>query len=374
MMGLDVMTDLKKLYVEPTSRCNLRCRTCIRNAWDEPLGRMRKATFARILEGLRAISPPPDIFFGGYGEPLSHPRIVEMVAATAALGGRVELITNATLLTPEMSRRLIAAGLFRLWVSLDGARPESYADVRLGAALPAVLANLAAFRAARRVSHWSLPEIGIAFVAMQRNIADLPELMRLGRHLGATRFMVTNLLPHTEEMRAEILYGRALSEISYIPSPIVPHVNLAKMDINETTGGVLYDVLRSNRNVTFAGSDLSGSSDRCPFIEQGAAVVGWDGGFSPCLPLLHSYTSFLDHRKRHSRCYTVGDIAERDLGALWGNAGHRAFRERVRRFDFAPCTFCGGCELSYANEEDCYGNGFPTCGGCLWAQGIIQCP
>jgi hypothetical protein len=24
--------------------------------------------------------------------------------------------------------------------------------------------------------------------------------------------------------------------------------------------------------------------------------------------------------------------------------------------------------------EDCYGNAFPACGGCLWAQGIIQCP
>jgi len=33
-----------------------------------------------------------------------------------------------------------------LWVSLDGATPDSYADVRLGAALPEVLANLKSFR------------------------------------------------------------------------------------------------------------------------------------------------------------------------------------------------------------------------------------
>ncbi len=26
------------------------------------------------------------------------------------------------------------------------------------------------------------------------------------------------------------------------------------------------------------------------------------------------------------------------------------------------------------NEEDCFGNTFPTCGGCLWAQGVIRCP
>jgi hypothetical protein len=51
-----------------------------------------------------------------------------------------------------------------------------------------------------------------------------------------------------------------------------------------------------------------------------------------------------------------------------------AYRKRVQSFAFPPCTFCGGCDMSVANEEDCFGNEYPTCGGCLWAQGVIQCP
>ncbi len=368
------VSRLGKLYIEPTNRCNLVCRTCVRNIWDETLGRMSEETFAHIMEGLRAVSPPPGVFFGGYGEPLSHPRIVAMVEAAAATGAQVELITNGLLLTAEMSRGLIHAGLHRLWVSLDGARPESYADVRLGAALPTVLANLSAFRSARVVSHWSIPEIGIAFVAMRRNIADLPELYRLGRRLGATCFMVTNLLPHTAEMREEILYGRALNDISFIPSTRVPHVNLPRIDINEITAGILYNMFRNGSQVTFAGSDLSSASDRCPFVARDAAAVGWDGSFSPCLPLLHTHTSFLDRRERVSRRYVAGNVNRQALGELWSDREHQLFRQRVRGFTFSPCTFCGGCELSLANEEDCYGNTFPTCGGCLWAQGIIQCP
>ncbi|HBH13749.1 MAG TPA: hypothetical protein DDX29_11650 [Clostridiales bacterium] len=27
-----------------------------------------------------------------------------------------------------------------------------------------------------------------------------------------------------------------------------------------------------------------------------------------------------------------------------------------------------------SNEKDCLKNEFPACGGCLWAQGVIQCP
>jgi hypothetical protein len=26
------------------------------------------------------------------------------------------------------------------------------------------------------------------------------------------------------------------------------------------------------------------------------------------------------------------------------------------------------------NLEDCFGSPTPACGGCLWAQGFIQCP
>jgi MoaA/NifB/PqqE/SkfB family radical SAM enzyme len=383
------VTHLAKLYIEPTNCCNLTCRTCVRNIWNEVPGWMTDTTFDRIMAGLQALpsassgqapstmleaGAPPSIFFGGYGEPLAHPRIIEMVAQAKALGGQVELITNGTQLTSNLSRQLIAVGLNVLWVSLDGATPESYTDVRLGAALPEVVANVARFRNARPLSHRPVPEIGIAFVAMKRNIADLPALLRLGSHLGASRFLVTNLLPHTAEMRPEILYGRALTDICYLPSLWVPQISLPKMDINETTGPAFYQVMRSGRNVNFTGINLGSANDCCPFIVKGAGAIGWDGNLSPCLPLLHDHTHYLDQHTRFSRRYLIGNVNERDLADLWQTPAHLAFRERVRHFEFAPCTFCGGCELSLANEEDCIGNGFPTCGGCLWAQGIIQCP
>ena len=65
---------LLRVNIEPTSICNFDCRTCMRNAWDEPLGRMSAAVFERVLAGLAAFSPLPLVFFGGYGEPLVHPR------------------------------------------------------------------------------------------------------------------------------------------------------------------------------------------------------------------------------------------------------------------------------------------------------------
>ncbi len=367
-------THLAKVYVEPTNRCNIACRICVRNTWDVELGQMSEATFARILAGLEAISPPPTVFFGGLGEPLAHPRTIEMVARVKALGTTAELITNGTLLSEERSRRLIEAGLDVLWVSMDGATPESYADVRLGAALPEVLENLAGFRRARPPAHRPRPEIGIAFVAMKRNIADLPQVIAIGRRLGATRFSVTNILPYSAEMCDEVLYERTLSDITYLPSPWLPRLSLPKMEINAVTREAFFRALRSGCNVTFAGDNLGGANDVCTFIESGSMAVGWDGSVSPCPPLLYTHVSYLHGRKRVSRRHVIGNVGERDLIDLWNDPDYVAYRERVQGFAFAVCTFCGGCDLSEANEADCLGNTFPACGGCLWAQGVIQCP
>lgn len=378
---LQPVHHLARVYIEPTNRCNLECLTCMRHVWDEQPNDMSSTTFSHILNGLRECAIPPDIIFGGLGEPLAHPDIVEMVRQAKVLGVSVELITNGTLMKRSLARQLIDSGLDRLWVSLDGSTPESFSDVRLGAELNNVLANLAEFRKARwdryapaYLDYHLKPELAIIFVAMKRNIGDLPEVMHLGSRLGARRFMVTNVLPYTEEMHSEILYLRALDDVLYASPLEGPSVELPKMDINPATMRALHGVILGGYAVKFAGGSLGERSNRCPFIEKGATAIRWDGDMSPCLPLLHSHRTYLNRFQRAMQCHTVGNVSGARILDLWNLPEYVSFRERVQRFDFSPCTMCGGCELLESNEEDCIGSPFPACGGCLWAQGVIQCP
>ncbi len=379
--------QLAKLYIEPTNRCNLNCRTCIRNVWNEPQGMMSDEVFDRVIEGLRAFTPTPKVFFGGLGEPLLHPKIKEMVARAKAIGAPTELITNGTLLTPDLLGELVSVGIDVLWVSIDGAKPESYADVRLGAKLPKVLKSLGHFREiqARHISFFARPpqtQLGIVFVAMKRNIGDLPAVLELARQIGATRFLVTNVLPYTAELSDEVLYYYKLGEICLFDPEVAdrkhpfpsPHIYLPRMDINENTRLPIRSVIFQNAHITWADSIYMSAQNRCPFIESGAGAIRWDGNFSPCLPLLHSHTSYLNNWHRSSTSWSIGNVLEKDLADLWNAPEHIAFREKVQAFDFAPCTDCGGCDMLDSNQEDCFNNSFPTCGGCLWAQGLIQCP
>ena len=369
------VTHLTKVYIEPTVACNLDCITCFRNAWEQPIGRMSEETFEAILASLRELDPIPSVYFGGIGEPLFHPKTIDWIAEVKALGVKVELITNGTILTEKKSQQLIDSGLDVLWVSIDGASPETYADVRMGAELPRIINNLKRFARLRPANHFPKPEIGIAFVAMKRNIADLPDVIKLGKSLKAKYFSVSNVQPATEEMQDDRLYMQTMHNIAYLDAPHLPRLSLPKMDFDETTRDALFETFNSQLNVTFAGNNWGGASDTCNFIESGTMSIAWNGDISPCWPLMHTHTSYLHGKPRLSKKHVIGNVTKRSLSDLWSAPDYVAYRERLHNFAFAPCSFCGGCDLSETNEEDCIGNTtFPVCGGCLWAQGIIQCP
>ncbi len=366
--------SLARVYVEPTTLCNLMCRTCIRNVWDEPPGRMSRETFDRIIDGVRAVSPLPTIFFGGFGEPFAHPDLLGMLATAKSIGCPVELITNGTRLDAEARRELVRLGLDRLWVSIDGATPEGYADVRLWDALPEVIENLTRLRELQMVRGVRLPRLGVAFVAMKRNIADLPEVIRLGQKLGADRFSISNVLAHTPEMRDQVLYSRSVDTEEVEPSAWDPEVSLPRIDLDALTVEPLARVPARRDGRSLAGQGRGAPANRCPFVEKGSLSVRWDGAVSPCLPLLHTHRSYLDFRPRTNHAFAVGNVNERSLLDLWNGPGYVALRERLIEFDFAPCTICNSCDMADENLEDCFGSPTPACGGCLWAQGFIQCP
>ncbi len=368
------VTHLVKVYVEPTVCCNLDCRTCIRNVWNEELGTMNDATFTALLDQLKTIEPRPSIFFGGLGEPLLHPHTLDWIARAKAIGCTVEMISNGTLLTEENARALVTNGLDNLWISIDGARAESFADVRMGAQLPLVIENVMRLRHLRKGGHFAKPEIDIAFVAMKRNIHELPDVLKLAQRLGARQFMMSHVLPYTDDLRGEILYAKSLRDPAYMASPRIPRLFLPRMEFNADTSEPLLKALQSGYTVNLAGNNLGGAADVCHFIEGGTISIGWDGSVAPCLPMLHQHSHYFRAYQHEVKPHILGNVNDHNLLNLWLDPEYVEYRERVHSFAFAPCTFCGGCEMLESNEEDCVGNTFPSCGGCLWAQGLIQCP
>ena len=369
------MHDLpQKIYVEPTTDCNLSCGMCVRHAWDAGAESMTGETFALLIEQATAIPSLSTLQFGGFGEPTVHPELGAFLLRAKEAGLRTELVSNGTTLGPELLQTLVDLELDKLVVSIDGldSGGDGVFHPVLDGQVEGNLRELYRIRLTRRASK---PEVGVQFVASRRNIHQLPEVKRLAQQLGFTSILVTNLVPHRPELADEILYARwTTGRGSASPSSFNPTIDLPRVDANSPASTVIEQLRSTGCELKVCGNEFSRGRMYCRFVEEGCLAIAPDGGVSPCLALLHSYNHYLRGERRRVLAYRVGNVGETALGGIWHGSEYRAFRERVRRFTFSPCIDCGGCELRESNEEDCFGNDFPCCGACLWAAGIVQCP
>jgi tungsten cofactor oxidoreducase radical SAM maturase len=280
-----------------------------------------------------------------------------MIGAVRKRDLDVTLGSNGFLLEASMCRELVKLGVDRLVVSVDGVKPETYASIR-GGMLHQVLNNLRVLNEVKSQLGSLTPALGIEFVVLRSNVAELAEMTRLASRLNAARVLVSNVLPYSGEMRDEILYG-------YEPRrPFSAGGWPVKAD-----AWVMWGTLELPRLHW-------GAERRCRFVQDRAIVVGWDGNVSPCYALSHNYTYFaIDGRNKCVNRYVLGNVNEHPLAEIWMSEEYVRFRSEVREFHFPSCPDCDlreTCDLREKNEG-CWGWN-PSCSDCLWAQDIVRCP
>ena len=107
-----------------TYRCNLKCRFCYAGCGctANPTGSSREMTAAQIRRVLSKIfhqARVPSVSFTG-GEPALVPALPDLVRYAKDLGMRVNLITNGTLVSADLAKRLADNGLDSAQVSIEG--------------------------------------------------------------------------------------------------------------------------------------------------------------------------------------------------------------------------------------------------------------
>lgn len=161
--------------IEVTSVCNLKCPFCATTYRGDEIkkGFMPFDTLKKIInEGAK--NNLYGVKFNIRGEPLLHSEIVDFVKYAKSKGLiDVYFNTNAMLLTEEVAKKLIDAGLNRLSVSFEGYTKDIFEKNRVGAKYETVLANidrlqelkreLGAINPKLRVQTVMLPEVEAIF-------------------------------------------------------------------------------------------------------------------------------------------------------------------------------------------------------------------
>ena len=119
----------------PAYACNFRCGFCLhaldrkQHGYISNVPFMSMELYRKCIDDMKRFPRKLKMLrFAAIGEPLLHPEIAAMIAYAkqAEVAQSVDIVTNAALLTPELSDNLIEAGLDRLRISVEGLSAEDY--------------------------------------------------------------------------------------------------------------------------------------------------------------------------------------------------------------------------------------------------------
>ena len=144
----------------------------------------------------RALSQIKDsafvIQFYFQGEPLLNKDLPLMIREAHDAGLYTIVSTNAQAMTPDLANALVAAGLDRIIISMDGLTQESYSAYRVGGSLDQCKAALRYLREAKSVCQSEGRSVSKA-VCQQSGLSSSPRIScrRFGRCATESSFSTT---------------------------------------------------------------------------------------------------------------------------------------------------------------------------------------
>jgi cyclic pyranopterin phosphate synthase len=260
----------KTVRVSLTDRCDLACVYCRPSRSDGYFDkRLSDEAWQTMVRGLVEAGVRRVRITGG--EPLLHPRVVDLVAFVSSLGIEdLALTTNATRLD-RLAAPLRRAGLHRITISLDSLEPERFWRMTRGGRLDGVLAGIDAALAA------GYDEVKTNTVVLRdANDDELPALTEWAWARGITpRFIELMRIGEGARLPAESLVGA--NEMRARLSRLLRD---EAGERHEGRGPAKY--VRARHDPAFRAGFITGSTDTyCDTCDR--LRVASDGMLRPCL-------------------------------------------------------------------------------------------
>ncbi len=153
----------KVVYAESTNACNATCVMCPRDEMQRSIGIMPMDLFRKVVDEC-ADWGVEEVRLHNFGEPLIDVKIYDKIEYAKRKGIRTTTIySNGALLNNDRARRLISAGLDKLYISFDGATKKTFETIRLPLSFDQVSENVRSFHALRGEMRSLTPHIYLTF-------------------------------------------------------------------------------------------------------------------------------------------------------------------------------------------------------------------
>ena len=298
--------------IEPINACNFACDHCQVTHWKRQTVRLSPQRLGAMLAQFRRLRY---VKLQGMGEPLLNHRLLDMLEECERQGIKATVVTNGSVYTDAIAKRLIGLRQAVILFSVDGATAETFEAIRVNGKFDAVVAHIDALVRQRGARPW--PRIEINTVATARNLHELAEIVRLAKRLGVDRLTISTTL--TDWGDATMHRTIAPIDVSR-PSPAVENV---LRHVGEVAA-------QQRFRVQVVHGQRYSSSNRCPW-PWSSAYVAANGDVVPCCVV------------GNSKVARMGNLHEQPMRAIWNNSRYRSLRRRIANDDVPDyCRTCYG--------------------------------
>jgi MoaA/NifB/PqqE/SkfB family radical SAM enzyme len=324
LSGVDTLTSFPKiLQVEISASCNLTCNICARNEFEYGPGNIP----VELFKSLTFLFPYLEkLILHGYGEPLAHPKFEKIMEIVAPFSCHKSFYTNATLLTEEKAKNIIAGKIDEVTVSIDSPKKSTFEAIRIGASFDKVRENVAGLIRMRDDLNMKTPSVVIAAVAMADSVDELPQLVDFAKELNADAIEINYLMAYKE----------TLIERSLFFDKEKANTKLNEVKKRCDTLGI---------EARLPDPFLTDGTNNPPIPEETClrpydfTYIGYDGSVRPCcFPLLF-----------------LGSIDDVDFREIWNNEKYVGLRRAFN--EHRPPQFCREClsgTYTDVNSEKCH--------------------
>ncbi len=326
--------QLRLLFWESTSQCNLRCIHCRRLDVDAIAGQLTADQVKVVFDSAASLGKPIIVFSGG--EPLLRDDWEYLAGYGTSLGLPIALATNATLIDRAVAQRIKKAGFSRVAVSLDGGDSATHDEFRgLDGAFNKAMTGIDAVRA-------SGTDVQINATIAAHNVHQLDSLYNLATDLGAVALHLFLLVP--------VGCGTQIKETHQLPAAQYERVLGWVCDRQQSGSLEIRPTCAPHYQRIAAQKNLPSTNGKGCLAGSSVAFVSFAGDVFGCgyLPV------------------SCGSILDKSLADIWQNSTVFA---KLRNPELltgkcGQCNFkvtCSGCRARAFEETGDYLGPEPSC-------------
>ena len=186
------------VYISLSHNCTYNCRMCgvvkILKGYELPAEMVKKS-----LDEIYRWGWGSTVLFTG-GEPFLRKDIFELIEHSVKRDLKTEIVSNGSLMTQGLARKIMRSGLNNVAISLDGAKESTHDNIReKGSFKKAITAVKTLVQEKAKTDRG--PQISVWTTIMKENVTELFDIAPLVRGLGAECLVYHPVIVAQEDMQ-----------------------------------------------------------------------------------------------------------------------------------------------------------------------------